>query len=123
MTTNGLSYVGSCGAGDEADVDLEDLGISLSHAKIGSQISIETASVTAVKINHPTKTKRSSAGIQARPIEELPVAAPVLREMATKLQQKALRKEGYKLIGSHSAVKLCRFSHTSSSFDTLFYVE
>lgn len=32
------------------------------------------------------------------------------REMVTKLQRKALTKEGYKIIGSHSAVKLCRWT-------------
>jgi len=32
------------------------------------------------------------------------------REMVTKLQRKSLTKEGYKIIGSHSAVKLCRWT-------------
>ncbi|KAG5181403.1 putative tRNA wybutosine-synthesizing protein [Tribonema minus] len=32
------------------------------------------------------------------------------REMVTPLQRKALTKEGYKIIGSHSAVKLCRWT-------------
>jgi tRNA wybutosine-synthesizing protein 1 len=32
------------------------------------------------------------------------------REMVTKLQRKALVKEGYRIIGSHSAVKLCRWT-------------
>ncbi|GAB5033732.1 trna wybutosine-synthesizing protein 1 homolog [Nannochloropsis oceanica] len=36
------------------------------------------------------------------------VSAP--REMVTPLQRKKLTKEGYKLIGSHSAVKLCRWT-------------
>ena len=31
-------------------------------------------------------------------------------EMVTNLQRKALTKEGYKIIGSHSAVKLCRWT-------------
>jgi tRNA wybutosine-synthesizing protein 1 len=34
----------------------------------------------------------------------------IKREMVTKLQRKALTKEGYKIIGSHSAVKLCRWT-------------
>eukprot|EP00595_Chromulina_sp_UTEXLB2642_P000478 CAMPEP_0196761188 /NCGR_PEP_ID=MMETSP1095-20130614/354_1 /TAXON_ID=96789 ORGANISM="Chromulina nebulosa, Strain UTEXLB2642" /NCGR_SAMPLE_ID=MMETSP1095 /ASSEMBLY_ACC=CAM_ASM_000446 /LENGTH=487 /DNA_ID=CAMNT_0042110411 /DNA_START=329 /DNA_END=1789 /DNA_ORIENTATION=- len=34
----------------------------------------------------------------------------VAREMVTKLQRKALVKEGYRVIGSHSAVKLCRWT-------------
>jgi len=32
------------------------------------------------------------------------------KEMVTPKQAKALKKEGYKLIGSHSAVKLCRWT-------------
>ena len=32
------------------------------------------------------------------------------REMVTKLQRKALVKEGYRIIGTHSAVKLCRWT-------------
>jgi len=34
----------------------------------------------------------------------------VRHEMVTKLQRKALTKEGYRIIGSHSAVKLCRWT-------------
>jgi len=37
-------------------------------------------------------------------------AEPAGREMVTKLQRKALTKEGYRIIGSHSAVKLCRWT-------------
>ncbi len=32
------------------------------------------------------------------------------QEMVTKLQRKALTKEGYRIIGTHSAVKLCRWT-------------
>lgn len=34
----------------------------------------------------------------------------IQHEMVTKLQRKALTKEGYKIIGTHSAVKLCRWT-------------
>ncbi|KAF0685001.1 Aste57867_23030 [Aphanomyces stellatus] len=37
-------------------------------------------------------------------------AAALAREMITPLQRKALTKEGYKIIGTHSAVKLCRWT-------------
>lgn len=37
-------------------------------------------------------------------------APAVAREMVTPMQRKALTKEGYKIIGSHSAVKLCRWT-------------
>lgn len=38
------------------------------------------------------------------------VASSKPREMVTATQAKALKKEGYKLIGTHSAVKLCRWT-------------
>ncbi|KAE8911078.1 S-adenosyl-L-methionine-dependent tRNA 4-demethylwyosine synthase [Phytophthora fragariae] len=37
-------------------------------------------------------------------------AASKSREMVTPMQRKALTKEGYKIIGTHSAVKLCRWT-------------
>ncbi|TDH65256.1 uncharacterized protein CCR75_008415 [Bremia lactucae] len=37
-------------------------------------------------------------------------AASLSREMVTPMQRKALTKEGYKIIGTHSAVKLCRWT-------------
>lgn len=37
-------------------------------------------------------------------------AAALSREMITPMQRKALTKEGYKIIGTHSAVKLCRWT-------------
>ncbi|DAZ95897.1 TPA: hypothetical protein N0F65_012608 [Lagenidium giganteum] len=37
-------------------------------------------------------------------------AAALSREMVTPMQRKALTKEGYKIIGTHSAVKLCRWT-------------
>ncbi|KAL3938910.1 MAG: hypothetical protein SGBAC_006270 [Bacillariaceae sp.] len=47
--------------------------------------------------------------IDAEPaVNELGVNEP--REMVTSTQAKALKKEGYKLIGTHSAVKLCRWT-------------
>lgn len=49
----------------------------------------------------------SGAGLE-RSTDAAADAAP--REMVTKLQRLALTKEGYRLIGSHSAVKLCRWT-------------
>ena len=39
------------------------------------------------------------------------------REMVTKLQRRALTKEGYRIIGTHSAVKLCRWTKVSRIFN------
>jgi hypothetical protein len=44
------------------------------------------------------------------------------REMVTPLQRKALTKEGYKIIGTHSAVKLCRWTKAQlRSVTTTYY--
>lgn len=45
---------------------------------------------------------------RAKAQERASEVVTVEREMVTRLQRKALTKEGYKIIGSHSAVKLCR---------------
>jgi len=51
----------------------------------------------------------SSAGGRAGG-EQAVADATAPREMVTPLQRKSLIKEGYKIIGSHSAVKLCRWT-------------
>jgi tRNA wybutosine-synthesizing protein 1 len=50
----------------------------------------------------------SIAASQSKPSTAASGAPP--REMVTPSQAKALKKEGYRLIGSHSAVKLCRWT-------------
>jgi tRNA wybutosine-synthesizing protein 1 len=42
--------------------------------------------------------------------DEVGINSKEPREMVTSTQAKALKKEGYKLIGTHSAVKLCRWT-------------
>lgn len=45
------------------------------------------------------------------------------REMVTKLQRRALTKEGYRIIGTHSAVKLCRWTKVrQSTWDNVFFI-
>ena len=51
-------------------------------------------------------------------LEELPVAGE--REMLTPLLRDALTKQGYRLIGSHSGVKLCRWTKVSSCFVNVY---
>ena len=74
----------------KAVMDLEDIGSSM------SAFSKEQQKEVALGL------KASASAAASKPDER--------REMATKLQKKALSKEGYKLIGSHSAVKLCRWT-------------
>ncbi len=48
--------------------------------------------------------------VEERKKEEEDSRAGAVREMITPAQRKALTKEGYKIIGTHSAVKLCRWT-------------
>ena len=50
------------------------------------------------------------SGDEAGDVEELAEDGCVSKEMLTSRQRKQLEKEGYKIIGSHSAVKLCRWT-------------
>ena len=42
--------------------------------------------------------------------------------MITPTVKQSLEKQGYKLIGSHSGVKLCRWTKVSCSEDDLFVI-
>ena len=46
----------------------------------------------------------------ARAVEEKVANTYEAREMLTPMLREALQKQGYKLIGSHSGVKLCRWT-------------
>jgi flavodoxin len=51
-----------------------------------------------------------SAAAAEKRAEAAAAASGAPREMVTPAQRRALTKEGYKLIGSHSAVKICRWT-------------
>lgn len=71
------------GSGSDAMVDVEDIGTKMSSMKSSS--------------SENGKVKRKSKNRQAKDM-----VTPALRE--------ALTKQGYKLVGSHSGVKLCRWT-------------
>jgi tRNA wybutosine-synthesizing protein 1 len=75
--------IGTCGEGNETTLDLEDLG-------------------TAIYSNYKTDLKSPNVLSNVDNVNEQN------REMVTRLQRKSLTKVGYKIIGTHSAVKLCR---------------
>lgn len=85
---------------EKAVMDLEDIGSSMSKFSQEQRKDVSDGLIAATNTN--TSTKNTTAGAGAGTDDR--------REMATKLQRKALSKEGYKLIGSHSAVKLCRWT-------------
>lgn len=81
--------------GDEADAEAEDYGDS----------------------DLEEKEEGGSSLVDVEDLIDSATAASMLgtvdkekREMVTKAQRKSLTKSGYKIIGSHSAVKLCRWT-------------
>ncbi|XP_070572971.1 S-adenosyl-L-methionine-dependent tRNA 4-demethylwyosine synthase TYW1-like [Ptychodera flava] len=79
-------------------VDLEDLGKMMGKMKKAkAEKESETGSVIANGVGHRKFKKAKDS--QAEP-----------KEMITPLLRQSLTKQGYKLIGSHSGVKLCRWT-------------
>lgn len=83
----------ACGVGGSDVLDLED---------IGSSMSAQARSALTAQLKGPSSSPSPSLSNGGRGGGE--------REMVTKLQRKALVKEGYRIIGTHSAVKLCRWT-------------
>ena len=125
FTNLSTQNIGGCGEGNEADVDVEDLGAAISSHRVTEPTTTSTTSNTTPFIgpeNDPKKRHKFPSNIPVHKGQKFvkklltPAAGtvPVLpgepREMVTKLQRKALIKEGYRIIGSHSAVKLCRYT-------------
>ena len=125
FTNLSTQNIGGCGEGNEADVDVEDLGAAISSHRGTAPTTTSTTSNTSPFIgpeNDPKKRHKFPSNIPVHKAQKCvkklltPAAGtvPVLpgepREMVTKLQRKALIKEGYRIIGSHSAVKLCRYT-------------
>ncbi|XP_065055009.1 S-adenosyl-L-methionine-dependent tRNA 4-demethylwyosine synthase TYW1-like isoform X2 [Rhopilema esculentum] len=83
---------------DEEVVDVEDLGKmanKLKEAKVGK--TINTDGVRARKTKQRKKKEESTVPADAK-------------EMVTPLIRKNLEKQGYKVVGSHSGVKICRWT-------------
>ena len=122
--TLGLGDDGAYAGGSEM-VDLEDLGSSALLSSLSSSSSSKSSSstkearesgdlLTALQGGDEVAVRQSGGGLQlifkAAEAAAAAAAAAARPEMVTPLQRKALTKEGYKLIGSHSAVKLCRWT-------------
>ena len=76
-------------------IDMEDMGASMENAANGDDDDIEKENELIEGGEIQSNNRKAS---------DEP------REMVTTSQAEALKKEGYKLIGTHSAVKLCRWT-------------
>ncbi|KAJ3148917.1 S-adenosyl-L-methionine-dependent tRNA 4-demethylwyosine synthase [Geranomyces variabilis] len=82
-------------AGSEADaeelVDLEDMGAMASKIKAA-------------------KKSKEEEDYATNNVGELKRPPKVLKEMVTPMLRKSLEKQGYKIVGTHSGVKMCRWT-------------
>jgi len=88
------------GSGDEM-VDLEDMG------KMASKLKAAKVSRAEEEEDFAYSKVRAKRSIGNTPET---TAAPVAREMVSPMLHKNLTKQGYKIIGSHSGVKICRWT-------------
>ncbi|XP_078535528.1 S-adenosyl-L-methionine-dependent tRNA 4-demethylwyosine synthase TYW1-like isoform X2 [Lissotriton helveticus] len=82
-------------AGTNSVVDVEDLGKIMSHMK-------------KAKKEQETQKVSGKSGLSKGSVGSNDIGEP--REMITPALREALTKQGYRLIGSHSGVKLCRWT-------------
>jgi tRNA wybutosine-synthesizing protein 1 len=84
-------------SGDEVELEAEDL---INNAYV--DMEFEEGVLDMEDLGHHITNSSNANSASDNPDNR--------REMVTKLQRQALTKEGYKIIGTHSAVKLCRWT-------------
>ena len=95
-----LDIGGAAGSGDDM-VDLEDLG-----AMAGKITSARNA-----RIQEDEDAEIIAAGAKRLVGGDMPVAEA--KEMVTPMIRASLEKQGYKIVGSHSGVKICRWTKSA----------
>ncbi|KAG2235119.1 hypothetical protein INT48_006500 [Thamnidium elegans] len=95
------------GSGDEM-VDLEDMGNMASKIKAAKARRAEEEEDYE---NSKAKAKRMIGVDDNKPREK--ASAPQAREMVSPMIMKNLTKQGYKVIGTHSGVKICRWTKSA----------
>lgn len=90
------------GSDKEGTMDLEDLGT------VASKISSAKASRIQEESEYALATGGPKRVLTEGDAENKPIREP--KEMVTPMLRSALEKQGYKLIGSHSGVKICRWT-------------
>lgn len=95
------------GSGDEM-VDLEDMGNMASKIKAAKERRAEEEEDFE---NSKAKAKRMIGMDDNKPRER--ASAPQAREMVSPMIMKNLTKQGYKVVGTHSGVKICRWTKSA----------
>lgn len=95
-----------CGGAEPVDdglVDLEDLGTSINTSLAGTDGKSKSQRKQEEQEGDGYVEPEIGTGTAGK-------APKKVHEMVTNLQRKALTKEGYRIIGTHSAVKMCRWT-------------
>jgi tRNA wybutosine-synthesizing protein 1 len=87
----------------------DDAAEDLHHKEMEGLLDLEDMGAA---VNNTAKASKQHRQAVKDALRDSSETAPAVerREMVTKLQRKALTKEGYKIIGTHSAVKICRWT-------------
>ncbi|XP_063061481.1 S-adenosyl-L-methionine-dependent tRNA 4-demethylwyosine synthase TYW1 [Engraulis encrasicolus] len=110
---------GDEGPGHGSVIDMEDLGNVMTHFKKAKQKKEDGEDRQKVRLSKLSngsvaveKRRKQGGGGEEEEAEEVEVEVEEeeRREMITPALRDALTKQGYKLIGSHSGVKLCRWT-------------
>ncbi|KAF9586202.1 S-adenosyl-L-methionine-dependent tRNA 4-demethylwyosine synthase [Lunasporangiospora selenospora] len=99
----GLPTIDGGDASDGEMVDLEDMGsmaIKIKQAKEEKALDEEAYANQKVRAKRAVGETKEGKAIKPREV----------REMVSPLLYKSLTKQGYKIIGSHSGVKICRWT-------------
>ncbi|KAJ3014650.1 S-adenosyl-L-methionine-dependent tRNA 4-demethylwyosine synthase [Thoreauomyces humboldtii] len=88
-------------ANDSGDglMDLEDMGAMASKIKTAKTSKLDEEESYGVERSGPKRT----IGEEQRPTK-------ITKEMVTPMLRKSLEKQGYKIVGTHSGVKMCRWT-------------
>eukprot|EP00397_Hematodinium_sp_SG-2012_P035494 GEMP01038189.1.p1 GENE.GEMP01038189.1~~GEMP01038189.1.p1 ORF type:complete len:576 (+),score=133.18 GEMP01038189.1:218-1945(+) len=98
-----------CVPAKSAAAALQRLGAMVHLALLGPADELDATALDKARL-FDTKEEEVPAEIEEGDESDLEDAAQCGKEMLSKRQRKALTKEGYKIVGSHSAVKLCRWT-------------
>lgn len=97
-----VKAIGGCGNSNEELVDVEDMGEMASRLK--ESLARDSASYddAVVRIASSKKSAGNTAALTQDDDNRRPMLTPSV--------EKTLTKQGYKIIGSHSGVKVCRWT-------------
>ncbi|KAI8374703.1 uncharacterized protein BYT42DRAFT_577340 [Radiomyces spectabilis] len=96
------------GSGEEM-VDLEDMGSMAAKIKESKKNRADEEEAFS---NSKARAKRS-IGVDGKTVSRKAAGSTEVREMVSPMLHKNLTKQGYKIVGTHSGVKICRWTKSA----------